>query len=188
MTNAINQIKAILGMEVTEIKLMAEATLVDGTKIGTDAEKFEDGVLVFVVGEDGEKMPLPTGEYEVEGGAKMSVTDGEITSLVQGEEEVDAKEDKEEELAEVKEEPKELDLSNYVTNENLVEALEVLRADFKNTIEGLTNENVELKETVQKLSKLSAVKPLKHNAPSNPTKIDTGNKHLDIILNAKNNF
>jgi len=187
MKDTINQIKAILGMEVAEIKLMAEAMLVDGTKIGTDAEKFEDGVLVFVVGEDGEKMPLPTGEYEMDGGAKMVVSDGEITSLTQPEEdgeEADLKKDKkdEEEMSEEK-----VDLSNYVTNENLVEAIEVLRSEFAETLDGLNKENTELKETVQKLSKLSAVKPLKHNAPTSPSKIETGNKHLDIILNAKNN-
>lgn len=184
MKNTINQIKAILGMENTEIELQAEAVLVDGTKIGTDAEKFEDGVLVFVVGEDGEKMPLPTGEYEIEGGAKMVVSDGEITSLTQPEEdgeEADLKKDEEEMSAE------NVDLSNYVTNENLVDALEVLRSEFVETLEGLNKENTELKETVQKLSKLSAVKPIKHSAPKNPTKYETGNKHLDIILNHKNN-
>ena len=187
MKNTINQIKAILGMETTEIELQAEAVLVDGTKVGTDAEKFEDGVLVFVVGEDGEKMPLPTGEYEMEGGAKMEVSDGEIVSLVQPEEdgeEADLKDDKkdEEEMS-----AETVDLSNYVTNENLVDALEVLRSEFVETLEGLNKENTELKETVQKLSKLSAVKPIKHSAPKNPTKYDTGNKHLDIILNSKNN-
>ena len=184
MKNTINQIKAILGMETTEIELQAEAVLVDGTKIGTDAEKFEDGVLVFVVGEDGEKMPLPTGEYEIEGGAKMVVSDGEITSLTQPEEdgeEADLKKDEEEMSAET------VDLSNYVTNENLVDALEVLRSEFVETLDGLNKENTELKETVQKLSKLSAVKPIKHSAPKNPTKYETGNKHLDIILNTKNN-
>ncbi len=182
MKNTINQIKAILGMENTEIELQAEAVLVDGTKIGTDAEKFEDGVLVFVVGEDGEKMPLPTGEYELEGGAKMEVSDGEITSLTQPEEdgeEADLKKDEEEMSAEA------VDLSNYVTNENLVDALEVLRSEFVETLEGLNKENTELKETVQNLSKLSAVKPIKHSAPKNPSKYETGNKHLDIILNSK---
>jgi hypothetical protein len=177
MKNTINQIKAILGMEVAEIELKAEAVLVDGTKIGTDAEAFEDGVLVFVVGEDGEKMPLPTGEYEIDGGAKMVVADGEITSIVHPDSE--AKED-EENLSKV-------DLSNYVTNDNLVEALEVLRADFHNTIEGLNKENTELKSDVQKLSKLTAAKPLKHNAPQTQKTYNTGNKSLDIILNLKNN-
>lgn len=185
MKNTINQIKAILGMETTEIELQAEAVLVDGTKVGTDAEKFEDGVLVFVVSEDGEKMPLPTGSYEMDGGAKMEVSDGEIVSLVQPEEEdADLKKHKkdEEEMSEEK-----VDLSNYVTNENLVDALEVLRSEFVETLSKLNKENTELKETVQKLSKLSAVKPIKHSAPKNPTKYDTGNKHLDIILNSKNN-
>ena len=179
MKNTINQIKAILGMETTEIELKAEAVLVDGTKIGTDAEAFEDGVLVFVVGEDGEKMPLPTGEYEVDGGAIMTVADGEVTSLLHPD--TDNKEDKaEEEMSKV-------DLSNFVTNENFVEALEVLRNDFKETVEGLSKENVELKANVQKLSKLSAVKPLKHNAPQTNKSYNTGNKSLDMILNLKNN-
>jgi hypothetical protein len=181
MKNTINQIKAILGMEVAEIELKVEAVLVDGTKIGSDAEALEDGVLVYVVGEDGEKMPLPTGEYEIEGGAIMSVSDGEITSLVHPDS--DAKEDKaEEEMSEVKE----VDLSNYVTNENLVDALELIRSEFADTIQGLTNENTELKAEVQKLSKLSAVKPLKHNAPQTQ-EYNTGNKKLDMLLRLKNN-
>lgn len=177
MKNPINQIKAILGMESTEVELKAEAVLVDGTKIGTDAETFEDGVLVFVVGEDDEKMPLPTGEYEVEGGAIMIVADGEITSITHPD--TEAKED-EENLSKV-------DLSNYVTNDSLVEALEVLRTDFKETVEGLTKENVELKANVQKLSKLSAVKTFKHNAPQTKVIHNTGNKSLDMLLTLKNN-
>jgi hypothetical protein len=90
---------------------LASATLKEGAQI--EAEAFEPGQPVFVVSEDGEKMPLPQGEYELEGGEVLVVNeDGNIEEIRTGgeaeEEEVEAQQpelEKQEEAEEPKEEP-----------------------------------------------------------------------------------
>ena len=66
---------------------MAKKTLANGTVIYTDAEDFAVGVSVFIVNEEGERMPLPDGEYEYEGGGKTVVAGGKIAEMVEAEEE-----------------------------------------------------------------------------------------------------
>ena len=73
----LSKIKALLGMH-EDITLAAEAVLKDGTMIGTDAEEWAVGVLAYVVAETGEKMPLPTGEFELEDGRVLVIEDGDM--------------------------------------------------------------------------------------------------------------
>ena len=76
----LNSIRTLLGME-SELELLAEAVLEDGTKIATDSEEFAEGVMAYVVSEDGEKMPLPSGNYKTEDGVSMEVEDGEVVAV-----------------------------------------------------------------------------------------------------------
>jgi hypothetical protein len=79
MENIYNKMKGLLGMteELSEeTSMMAEAFLVDGTTIKTDSDRFEEGSMVFVVGEDDERMALPSGTYELQDGAVIEVVDG----------------------------------------------------------------------------------------------------------------
>ena len=71
---------------------MAKKTLANGTTIYTDADAFAVGVDVFIVNEEGERMPLPDGEYEYEEGGKTVVADGKIAEMVEAEDEKDEKE------------------------------------------------------------------------------------------------
>ena len=80
---------------------LAQAKLENGTVL--EAEAFEAGNEIFIVSED-ERVPVPVGEYEMEDGRKLVVSEegviGEIKSEESEEEEteveVEAKEDKEE--------------------------------------------------------------------------------------------
>ena len=135
--NVIEKIKDVLNLN-EEVKL-EQAKLDNGTII--EADTFESGVEVFIVTED-EKVALPVGEYALEDGKILVVTeDGIIAEIKDAEaeeeaEEVEAKEEEEmgyatkEELAEVKSmieeikamlEPKEDlsadDLGNLLTEE-----------------------------------------------------------------------
>ncbi len=56
MSNVINQIKTLLGMEVK----LATMSLENGTII--EAEIFESGASVFIVNEE-DRIALPVGEY-----------------------------------------------------------------------------------------------------------------------------
>jgi len=71
-----NKFDVNLKTEEIEVNLEAQAVLENGTIIYTDAASFEEGAEVYIINEEGEKIPLPDGEYELEDGSKMSVADG----------------------------------------------------------------------------------------------------------------
>jgi len=188
MSNTMNKIKALLNMH-SEVKLMAEAKLVDGTAIGTDADAFADGVLVYVLGEDGEKMPLPSGAYELEDGKVIEVVDGEIASLKEAEsseaveEEMSSDSVEEKATEEVVEEKTEIDLSNYITKEEFMSAVESLSNDFSAKLDALTSAN---KEELSKVKNLSAQKPFKHNPvqPKEKAKVEMSSLTSDQRIKA----
>ena len=94
--NLKNQIREALGLS-KEVKLEAQAKLADGTIVVSDTD-FEAGANIMILAEDGTTMPLPVGEYELEDGTGLSVTEeGVIAEIYETEEEeVDAGKDKDE--------------------------------------------------------------------------------------------
>ena len=158
-----------------EIKL-AERRLEDGqTRI--EAEEFAAGFQVVIVTEDDQRIPLPEGEYKLDG------DDGEI--LVVQEEGI---------IFEIKtEEVVEEEVTEEVATEEVVEeemATEkpaakktvesIVKETFFSEIENLKKENEELKAEVEHLSKINnkeevvelseeAIKPIVHN-PENEQK------------------
>ena len=82
---------------------LAQAELKEGTTI--EADSFEEGQAVFIITEDGEKIPMPEGTYELEDGRKVEVNDSSmIVSIGSGEEAEEAEGEAE---AEVEQEAKE---------------------------------------------------------------------------------
>tara|TARA_R110000744_G_scaffold106225_4_gene202461 strand:+ start:356 stop:931 length:576 start_codon:yes stop_codon:yes gene_type:complete len=182
----LNSIRTLLGME-SELELLAEAVLEDGTKIGTDSDEFIEGAMAYVVSEDGEKMPLPTGSYKTQEGVSMEVVDGEVTSISKEEEAVEETEAKSDDKKEEEEMSSEIDLSAYATKEQLVEALGTLHTELSEMISNVMKENKSLKEDLSKVSKLSAEKPVKHSQTNLQTEsYNSGNKALDMILKLQN--
>jgi hypothetical protein len=69
----IEKIKGILGIELSEQTVqLATMKLDNGTEIMTEGEFVKDKE-VFIVGEEGEKIALPVGEYTMEDGKVLSV-------------------------------------------------------------------------------------------------------------------
>tara|TARA_R110002124_G_scaffold226492_1_gene391670 strand:- start:793 stop:1320 length:528 start_codon:yes stop_codon:yes gene_type:complete len=146
----LGKIKALLGMEIA---LMAEANLKDGTLIGTDAEEWTVGVLAYVVTEEGDKMPLPTGEFELEDGRVMVIEDGTVTEIrdaVVVEEEV------------IEEEA----IEASVSKKELIAVLEELSKDFDSKIENLA------KELSGSLKNFSASKPVHKKSINRVQKVE----------------
>jgi hypothetical protein len=181
MSNVINQIKTLLGMEVK----LAQMALENGTII--EAEVFEAGASVFIVNEE-DRIALPVGEYKLEDGMILIVAEeGIIAEIKEAEAEVveeapaEVEVEVEQEMAEVKE-PKRVIES--VTKEMFFAEIESLRKE----IEELKLAKVEVKEV-----ELSA-EPLTHN-PDATTKIDLNlfsqNRQkttFDSVLNKISNF
>lgn len=94
----INKFKTILQMEVKLESMM----LADGQTV-LEANMFEAGQEVFIVTEDEQRIPLPVGDYELENGQILSVTqEGIIAEIkdVEVEEEMPAVEEEVEAEAE----------------------------------------------------------------------------------------
>jgi len=164
----LNKIKNIVGekVELSEEKIeMAEITLENGTVLV--AESFEAGKSVFIKTDD-EQIALPIGEYELEEGKILVVSEeGLIDSIKEAaeeavEEEELSEESNEEVETELEEEEKEE--MEYVTKEEFKSAVE----EIKGMIEKMGNKDKEeMKEEVIEDTKeeLSAVapEPVKHN-------------------------
>jgi hypothetical protein len=82
--DALVQIKNLLFSEAEKKAAfaMVEGKLVDGTKVSYDLEALE----IYVIGEDGEKVPAPVGEHQLESGEIVIVTEaGKIAEVKKGE-------------------------------------------------------------------------------------------------------
>jgi crotonobetainyl-CoA:carnitine CoA-transferase CaiB-like acyl-CoA transferase len=169
--NKIEQIKALLGMEVK----LATMKLANGTEI--EAEVFEAENEVFIVSEE-EKVALPVGEYELEDGKILVVIEEGIISEIKEKEE----EAEEEVEAEVKVEEEEEMQAEVATPKKVVES--VSKETHFAKIEEMQKEidalklALEPKEEVEEVKEeveLSAeeVAPIKHNPEAEATKKDT---------------
>jgi hypothetical protein len=169
--NKIEQIKALLGMEVK----LATMKLANGTEI--EAEVFEAENEVFIVSEE-EKVALPIGEYELEDGKILVVVEEGIISEIKEKEE----EAEEEVEAEVEVEEEEEMQAETATPKKVVES--VSKETHFAKIEEMQKEidalklALEPKEEVEEVKEeveLSAeeVAPIKHNPEADAAKKDT---------------
>lgn len=169
MENIYKDLKALLGFTEelseennTEVQMMAEKVLVDGTIVMTDSDTFEEGASVFVMGDNEQRIAVPDGSYQAEDGSDMDVKDGKIVAISESKEESVDEELSADEVKEEKEEKPEVDLSNYMTKSDgfelgkmITEAIELKIADL------IDAHNTEL----EKVKKLSATKTFK-NTPN----------------------
>ena len=146
----LNKIKNIVGekVELSEEKIeMAEITLENGTVLV--AESFEAGKSVFIKTDD-EQIALPIGEYELEEGKILVVSEeGLIDSIKEAAEEAVEEEELSEESEEVKEtelEEEEKKEMEYVTKEEFKSAVEEIKGMIEESIS--TSSRVNLPVTV----------------------------------------
>ena len=182
MSNVINQIKTLLGMEVK----LAQMALENGTII--EAEVFEAGASVFIVNEE-DRIALPVGEYKLEDGMILIVAEegiiAEIKEVVVEEEtpEAEVEVEVEQEMAEVKE-PKRVIES--VTKEMFFAEIESLKKEI---------EELKLAKTEVKVEEVElSAEPLTHN-PEATAKRDVNlfsqnrtKTTFDSVLNKISNF
>jgi len=131
---------------------LAQAELKEGTTI--EADSFEEGQAIFIVTEDGEKIPMPEGTYELEDGRKVEVNDSSmIVSIGTGEEEAEgeteveqeAKEEMEDEAKEeMAEEPKEEELKEDEKEE--MGDMDKLREELRQYVREVVMEAMQEKE------------------------------------------
>lgn len=163
-TEILNKIKTYLGedtadivenIEQSQVVELAQAKLDNGTVL--EAEAFEAGNEIFILTDD-EKVAVPVGEYTMEDGQILVVSEegliGEIKSAEQ-EEEVEASEEVEEQLEEEVE-------AKYATKEELAEVKSLVE-EIKTMIEK-KEEMSEVEEQVkEELSETPATEAITHN-------------------------
>ena len=187
---AINTLKVFLGMEKQEevVKLAEQMKLDNGTII--EVESLEVGAAIAIVNEE-ERIPLPAGEYKLEDGKILIVSEDGVLA------EIKEEEAEEPEMEQVEEE------APMMSEEPVKEAKKVVESTVKETyfeeIEKLKAENEELKAKLTELSKVEEVKeevkevelsedpkPITHN-PENKVEKEVvrfgkGNDRLSSIL------
>ena len=171
-TEMLNQVKNLLGVELSEEVKLEQMKLENGTVL--EAEAFEKDNEVFIVTED-EKVPVPSGEYSLEDGKILVVEEGIISDIKEMEEEVE-----EEEATSDEEEMKE---EVYASKDELSE-LKAIIEDLKAKLElkdqeiaeeiGLAmttmlSEQEKVEEAVKEELSKPAADPIKHN-PEGETK------------------
>tara|TARA_R100000278_G_scaffold2587_4_gene5006 strand:+ start:396 stop:1112 length:717 start_codon:yes stop_codon:yes gene_type:complete len=152
------QILVALGLNKAEeeIKLAWQSKGEDGTIYVSTAEELESGVDVSVLTEDGTTIPLPVGTYKTEDGVSFRVEEeGVVGEVIESEteEEVEAKDEKEEmaEETELAEEDKdeydeEAAVYDWEGMEKRIKNLEDAVADLKRDKVGGDDEVEEMSE------------------------------------------
>jgi len=171
-TEMLNQVKNLLGVELSEEVKLEQMKLENGTVL--EAEAFEKDNEVFIVTED-EKVPVPSGEYSLEDGKILVVEEGIISDIKEMEEEVE-----EEEATSEEEEMKE----EVYASKDEVSELKAIIEDLKAKLElkdqeiaeeiGLAmttmlSEQEKVEEAVKEELSKPAADPIKHN-PEGETK------------------
>ena len=165
----LNKARVLLGLEVK----LEQMTLPNGAVL--EAEVFEAGAEIFVVAED-ERVPVPVGDYEVEGKVIVVTEEGVIGEIKEAgaEEEAPATEEvvEEEELESETASPKKIVKS--ISEEMFFSEIEKLR----NEINELKLSKVE--EVVEEVVELAAVELSEVEGISHNPERATESKNLNL--------
>ena len=143
----LNKVRELLGMEVK----LGTRKLDDGVTT-IEAEEFEAGFQVVIVTEDEQKIPLPVGEYKMEDGLMLIVTEEGLIAEIK---EAEAEEEVIEEEAKKEEEYEEEVEASTEEAKPIKKTVEsIVKETFFSEMEALKKENEELKAELEKFSKV----------------------------------
>ena len=179
--NAIKTLKTYLGMEVK----LEQLKLVDGAVL--EADSFVAGQSVFIVTPEGEKVPAPVGEHELEDGRFLVITEegivGEIKEKMEEEPQEEVEIEASTETAETATQPKKvIESKEYHFSQEEIKALvDEVENLKKEIIEMKAEKYVEVKEDEQPTDviEFEQTKPINFN-PENTTTIE----HVDLTPRA----
>jgi len=165
------------GEEATEVQ-GASMRLANGVML--EAEAFEAGQNVFLIGEDGEKVPAPVGDHELEDGRMLIITEEGIIAEIReaAAEEAPAEEPAQTELAEeeiVVEAPEEVAPELEQIVEAVVEAVAPAIQEVKEQVEEMKRkfEEYQNKENEEEKVDMSAA----------AKKLTAAPKEKQVVLN-----
>ena len=143
----LNKVRELLGMEVKleQRKLEDGVTIIEADEFATDNE-------VVIITEDEQKIPLPIGEYKMDDGMILVVTEEGLIAEIKEEAAEEEEEVIEEEAKKDYEEKEEEMADESKPVKKVVES--IVKETFFNEIETLKKENEELKAKLENLSKV----------------------------------
>ena len=154
-----------------EVKL-EQMKLNDGVTI-IEADSFEADNEIFVVTEDDQRIPLPVGEYVVENGMLLIVTQEGVIAEIKEQEAPEEVEAPEEEMK--KDEEKMIEKSAV---KKTVESM--VKETFFSEYEALKSENEALKV---KLAQMEEPKAIVHNPePTEKVKVEAPKSTRDLVM------
>jgi hypothetical protein len=154
-----------------EVKL-EQMKLNDGVTV-IEADSFEANNEIFVVTEDDQRIPLPVGEYVVENGMLLIVTQEGVIAEIK---EQEASEEKEEEELEKPQAPTETIEKAQV--KKTVESM--VKETFFSEYEALKSENEALKT---QLAQMEEPKAIVHNPePTEKIKVEAPKSTRDLVM------
>ena len=154
-----------------EVKL-EQMKLNDGVTV-IEADSFESNNEVFVVTEDDQRIPLPVGEYVVENGMLLIVTQEGVISEIKEQEAPAEEEMPEEEMK--KDEEKMIEKSAV---KKTVESM--VKETFFSEYEALKSENEALKT---QLAQMEEPKAIVHNPePTEKVKVEAPKSTRDLVM------
>lgn len=163
----VNKICVALGIEVK----LEQMKLNDGVTV-IEADSFEPNNEVFIITEDEQRIPMPVGEYVVENGMLVVVTQEGVIAEIK---EQEAPKEEEAPEAEVPEEEKMIDKA---TVKKTVESM--VKETFFSEMETLKEENERLKT---ELAQMQEPKPIVHNPESKQMEQPKAPKStMDLVL------
>ena len=143
----LNKVRELLGMEVK----LEQRKLEDGVTI-IEADEFAPENEVVIITEDEQRIPLPIGEYKMDDGMILVVTEEGLIAEIK-EEAAEEEEEVIEEKAKKDYDEKEEEMADEAKPvKKVVES--IVKETFFNEIETLKKENEELKAKLQNLSKV----------------------------------
>ena len=143
---------AVEEKEETQEVAFATAVLESGQEIQTDADAFAVGVSAFVVNDEGEQIPLPDGDYTLADGSMLVVAEGAVVEVNEAttEPEVEAEEDKEEEMKAQEVEASSEVLTREAVAGMIAEAVAEAKKEFSSQIEERDAKITELSKQASK--------------------------------------
>lgn len=166
----VNKICVALNIEVK----LEQMKLNDGVTV-IEADSFEANNEVFIITEDEQRIPLPVGEYVVENGMLLVVTQEGVIAEIKEQEAP-----KEEEAPEVEEEEMKKD-DKMIEKAQVKKTVEsMVKETFFSEMESLKEENERLK---MELAQMQEPKPIVHNPESTVASEPKAPKStMDLVL------
>ena len=153
----LNKVRVLLGLQKFD-----KATLADGTVIESDGD-FAPGVELYVITEEGDRVPAPEGEHTTESGMTITVdAEGKITGVKRPDEEgegsLEASEDAEKvEIEKEEYEEAEEEMADDEGKTTVVEAEEedmgITAEDVLEMVSPLLAEMANMKDDIEKMRK-----------------------------------